>query len=349
MNSIPTNPEEKYTSENLKAIFHELHKKDPKGKVINVMIPATTRSNDGIFRTTIGGIQVICYNKCFFLSLQQGMRLSNEETLKLIKDAGCLNNDMFDTDHPKDQKFLMTLATRYPEYRFEIYLGISGGGKWHITPEPQYCFGKGKKVLRVLNKGTYHFELITNDDSCFVEPISEGKKAMFERDQQKEWQQLEDEKFARELQKQLEEEEKREFEKIQRKLEKEKEIDELRDEIVARKLQKYTFPGFLQEKHQFAAQREKELEQFFPPKITVKQSLPKKSEKERQLEEERQQLEREKKKLEEERAQFEREKRSFFNYQKVEIQKINEEKRKLEETLKEALENLSIRPQPFKY
>ena len=389
-----SNPENKYEKD-LQNLFYTIcHEENTDSKAKDVMKRPTTSHNTGVFSITIRGTKFTWGNKCFFLALQEGIGLSDEKTYELIKAAGWLNNLCFDTNVEGGHNFVMSLDKRFPGYQFEIYPGIPKDGYWYIMPKPQYKIGNGKPV-RILNQGMYHFdqgmyhfELITNEDSWFVGDVSEGLKAAFKRDQQKEWQQWEDEKLAQQIQKQLEEEERKFLEEEERKLEKEKEMRQMRDEIVARELQRkmeeeekiakemqkkldkestmHAFPGFLGERHEPFTQREKELKNyFFTPnqrKTIVTKILPRKTEtdkledekaqferEKRKLADEKAQFEREKRKLEDEKAQFEREKKSFFYYQKAEVQKINEEKKKLEETLREALENLSQNHLPFRH
>ena len=127
-------------------------------------IPITTRHN-------IGKIKNCGYNKCFFISLSQGFKpLYNINPIILMNMIGFTDRtNIFDSDNESHNSCIDFLIELIPEIQIQIFIGKYDDETetWNTTQDCSKKYGRGKHIIRILNKGN-HFELITTPPKYFI-------------------------------------------------------------------------------------------------------------------------------------------------------------------------------------
>lgn len=134
-----------------------------------------TVSNNGTVKIN----QIEFTNKCFFISLYNGLVLNQISTINnrplsvgnLMIHSSFLNiNEMIDTDNKSHINSINQLITYLPQIQIHVFIGQYIDDHWYTTPDPSVVFGKGNIIIRILNKHD-HFEYICNDKQDFVRPV----------------------------------------------------------------------------------------------------------------------------------------------------------------------------------
>lgn len=145
----------------------EEERKDTNSTFRRISIPIETKPNNGIVSEY--------YNKCFFISLCDGLKQFNLPKygifdticpLALVLVCNQDHNEMIDT-FKKDDKIIINWLAKVLDIKIEVHIGQLINNVWMTTPDPSFEFGNGKVVIKILNKGA-HFELITTNHSNFI-------------------------------------------------------------------------------------------------------------------------------------------------------------------------------------
>ncbi|ARF11528.1 hypothetical protein Klosneuvirus_1_385 [Klosneuvirus KNV1] len=119
-------------------------------------------------------------NKCFFIALSQGLELLQRklEPIILMQLANFMdkNKDIYletniHMEVKQQNQHIYRLAEFLTDVQIYIYVGHKKDEKWHIIPDHHDTFGQGPTIIRILNKGNYHYELITTDTNMFPREI----------------------------------------------------------------------------------------------------------------------------------------------------------------------------------
>lgn len=127
-------------------------------------IPIETLYNDGVIKNW-------GFNKCFFISLSQGLRkIYNFSAIDLMKFCWFTDRtNMFDTNIEMHKVSLEILVYLIDDIQIQIYIGYykNSDNTWYTTQDYSEKYGNGKYIIRILNKGK-HFELITSPNNMFI-------------------------------------------------------------------------------------------------------------------------------------------------------------------------------------
>ncbi len=112
-------------------------------------------------------------NKCFFISISQGLDnlcdLSPLDIVDLIYFSDRIN--VFDTDNPSHVKCIKFLVDILPVIQIQIFIGtLQEDNLWYTTQDYSAKYGDDKHIIRILNKDE-HFELITSPAKVFVRDV----------------------------------------------------------------------------------------------------------------------------------------------------------------------------------
>lgn len=145
-----------------------------------IKIPVNTKHNNGKIKSYHGDLP----NKCFFISVADGINKYSEEINKiknieeddnliqpyqLVKLANFKDlYDLVDTDNPDHVENIQTLVKEL-DICLLVYIGNLQNNQWYTTPDTSSIFGdpKGFIQIRILNMGA-HFEFITTPDINFI-------------------------------------------------------------------------------------------------------------------------------------------------------------------------------------
>lgn len=139
---------------------------DPKYTFLEISIPVQTIPNNGQIGTTYS-------NKCFFISLSQGLDKLNFNIgpIELIYISGFHDETaMIDTDNLAHAKIVQFLADIFNTIQIQVFIGKYIDNCWMTTPDYSAKFGNGPNIIRILNKG-HHFELITTTNTAFIRDV----------------------------------------------------------------------------------------------------------------------------------------------------------------------------------
>lgn len=127
-------------------------------------IPVTCIHNNGVIKDW-------GYNKCFFISLSQGIKkLYNLSPVHIMNMIGFTDREnIFDTDEPSHVESIQLLVDILIDIQIHIFVGTfdSDTHTWYTTQDYAHKYGSGRNIIRILNKGD-HFELITTPGERFV-------------------------------------------------------------------------------------------------------------------------------------------------------------------------------------
>jgi len=154
----------------------EHHRSDSNYKVDQMSIAVETLPNNGM----IGQITSdyisddVFFSKCWFIAMSQGLKNHGYdlEPLDLMQICGFMDQfEMIDTDKSVHLRQLVSLADIFQDVRIHVFVGFKKNEKWCVVPDHYKTFGCGQGVIRILDKGKDHFELITTDDQLFPRDI----------------------------------------------------------------------------------------------------------------------------------------------------------------------------------
>lgn len=154
----------------------EHRRSDSNYKVDQISIPVETLPNNGM----IGQITSdyisddVYFSKCWFIAMSQGLKNHGYdlEPLDLMQICGFMDQfEMIDTDKSVHRRQLVSLADIFNDIKIHVFVGFKKGDKWCVVPDHYDTFGQGPNIIRILDKGKDHFELITTDGHMFLRDV----------------------------------------------------------------------------------------------------------------------------------------------------------------------------------
>jgi len=151
-------------------------RQNPHYHYAQISIPVETLPNTGKFEDE--GVEYT--NKCFFVSLSQGLDILQRklEPIVLMQLANFMDrqSDIYlETNiHMKveqQNQHIDRLIEFLTDVQIHIYVGLKRDEIWYVAPDHHDTFGRGQNIVRIINKGNYHYELITTDAKMFPREI----------------------------------------------------------------------------------------------------------------------------------------------------------------------------------